>query len=226
MNSRIYLRDDFVDIEVCNTRYFNTCRFIEERDEDFKKGKITIAKVKYIDEKDHVQCILQNGLSAALWFGHSFDVDVKDVKDKIKAMFKPGTVSEARVNAIDYTKHKADLIIRPSVMSSHYDFIPNVEVYSNFFELTDEEKLEYLFDNTRELKPDMKDLRLLDSLAIVNEDGVIIDGNTRDKKDEIKPKKEKVVKVKEKKEKVPKKKIKKEIKETKVDEEKQDEIID
>lgn len=39
MNSRIYLRDDFVDIEVCNTKYFNTCRFIEERDEDFKKGK-------------------------------------------------------------------------------------------------------------------------------------------------------------------------------------------
>jgi hypothetical protein len=121
-------------------------------DEDFKKGKITIAKVKYIDEKDHVQCILQNGLSAALWFGHVFDGDVKDVNDKIKAMFKPGTVFEARVNAIDYTKHKADLIIRPSVMSSHYDFIPNVEVYSNFFELTDEDKKNMSYINAHSQK--------------------------------------------------------------------------
>ena len=67
-------------------------------------------------------------------------------------MFKPGTVFEARVNAIDYTKHKADLIIRPSVMSSHYDFIPNVEVYSNFFELTDEDKKNMSYINAHSQK--------------------------------------------------------------------------
>jgi len=59
-------------------------------------------------------------------------------------------------------------------------------------DLTEDEKLEYLFDNAKDYKPTMSDLRLLDSLAVVNEDGKTIDSENK----EPKKKKEKAVKEK------------------------------
>ena len=118
-------------------------------DENFKEGMITVARVISID-KEHVQCKLQNDLGATVWFEDIFDnssENEKVSKEKVKALFKPGSTFEARIKSIDYKNYKADLMTKPSGMRSHKDYIPNVDAISNFFELTEEDKLNLPYIN-------------------------------------------------------------------------------
>ena len=120
-------------------------------DEHFDKGIITVAKVIRVDQQ-HIQCILQNGLNGTLWFEDTYDEGEKEPNEKIRAIYKPGTVFEARVKEINYNKFKVELIKKPKDMSSHKDYIPNVEKISNFFELTEEDKLNIPYINTHSQK--------------------------------------------------------------------------
>jgi ribosomal protein S1 len=122
-------------------------------DENFQKGMITVAKVLRIDP-EHVQCKLQNDLAAALWFNDILeDSEIeKGSKEKIKALFKPGSAFEARIKNIDYTNYKVDLMTKPSEMRTHKNYIPNVEQLSNFFELTDEDRLNIPYINAHSQK--------------------------------------------------------------------------
>ena len=123
-------------------------------DENFKPGMITVAKVISID-KEHVQCKLQNDLSATVWFEDIYDnspENEKVNKEKVKATFKPGSTFDARIKNIDYQNYKADLMTKPSEMRSHKAYIPNVEEISNFFELTEEDKLNMPYINAHSQK--------------------------------------------------------------------------
>ena len=123
-------------------------------DENFQTGMITVAKVIRIDT-EHVQCKLQNDLAATVWFKDIFEDSENEKgisKDKIKALFKPGSAFEARIKSIDYTNYKADLMTKPSEMRTHKNYIPNVEQLSNFFELTDEDKLNLPYINAHSQK--------------------------------------------------------------------------
>ena len=123
-------------------------------DENFQTGMITVAKVIRIDT-EHVQCKLQNDLAATVWFKDIFEDSENEKgisKDKIKALFKPGSAFEARIKSIDYTNYKADLMTKPSEMRTHKNYIPNVELLSNFFELTDEDKLNLPYINAHSQK--------------------------------------------------------------------------
>ena len=123
-------------------------------DENFQEGMITVAKVIRIDT-EHVQCKLQNDLAATVWFKDIFEDTENEKgisKDKIKALFKPGSAFEARIKSIDFTNYKADLITKPSEMRTHKKYIPNVEELSNFFELTDEDKLNLPYINAHSQK--------------------------------------------------------------------------
>ena len=122
-------------------------------DENFQKGMITIAKVLRIDP-EHVQCKLQNDLAAALWFNDILEdsENEKGRKEKIKALFKPGSAFEARIKNIDYRNYKVDLMTKPSEMRTHKNYIPNVEQLSNFFELTDEDRLNLPYINAHSQK--------------------------------------------------------------------------
>jgi len=123
-------------------------------DENFKEGMITVARVIRIDT-EHVQCKLQNDLVATVWFEDIFDnspENEKINKEKILALFKPGSAFEARIKSIDSTNYKADLMTKPSEMRSHKDYIPNVEEISNFFELTEEDKLNLPYINAHSQK--------------------------------------------------------------------------
>ena len=120
-------------------------------DENFKKGVLTVAKVMRSDNQ-HIHCILQNGLSASLWFQDIYDGAEKEPAEKIKSMFKQGMTFEARVKDIDYNKFKADLTKKPQDMSSHKDYIPNPEKIASFFDFTDEDKLNMPYINAHSQK--------------------------------------------------------------------------
>ena len=123
-------------------------------DENFKEGMITVARVIRIDT-EHVQCKLQNDLVATVWFEDIFDnspENEKINKEKISALFKPGSAFEARIKSIDVNNYKVDLMTKPSEMRSHKDYIPNVEEISNFFELTEEDKLNLPYINAHSQK--------------------------------------------------------------------------
>ena len=123
-------------------------------DDNFQRGMITVAKVISID-KQHVKCMLQNDLFAQLWFNDVFEDSENEkgiTKDKIKMLFKIGSAFEARIKNIDYNNYKVDLMTKPSEMSTHKNYIPNVEQLSNFFELTDEDKLNMAYINAHSKK--------------------------------------------------------------------------
>ena len=72
-------------------------------DENFCKGMIVVATVtRIVDE--HIHCKLQNNLLGILWYKDVVDELEKDSKEKVKELYKPGTVFEARVKNIDYQK--------------------------------------------------------------------------------------------------------------------------
>ena len=120
-------------------------------DENFCKGMIVVATVtRIVDE--HIHCKLQNNLLGILWYKDVVDELEKDSKEKVKELYKPGTVFEARVKSIDYTKFKVDLVNSPKEMSSHKEYIPNVDNLSVFFELTDEDKLNLPYINAHSQK--------------------------------------------------------------------------
>ena len=120
-------------------------------DENFCKGMIVVATVtRIVDE--HIHCKLQNNLLGILWYKDVVDELEKDSKEKVKELYKPGTVFEARVKNIDYQKFKVDLVNNPKEMSSHKEYIPNVDNLSVFFELTDEDKLNLPYINAHSQK--------------------------------------------------------------------------
>ena len=119
-------------------------------DENFNKGIITVAKVTRIDN-EHVQCKLQNGLNGSLWFGDIFDDGEKEPKEKVRAIYKPGTAFEARVKEIDPNKFKVDLLTKPKDMRTHKDYLPT-EGLSEFFDLVDEDKLNMPYINAHSQK--------------------------------------------------------------------------
>ena len=111
-------------------------------DENFQEGMITVAKVIRIDT-EHVQCKLQNDLTATVWFKDIFDdspENEKISKEKVKSLFKPGSAFEARIKSINYNEYKVDLMTKPSEMISHKRYIPNLDKIQSFFELKDEDK--------------------------------------------------------------------------------------
>ena len=122
-------------------------------DENFKKGVITVAKVTRVDQA-HVQCRLQNDLSATVWYKDIFDSDVKEneAKEKMQKLFKPGATFEARVKNIDFNKYKSDLMTKPSEMESHKNYIPNVDELRNFFEYTEDDKKNISYINLHSQK--------------------------------------------------------------------------
>lgn len=123
-------------------------------DENFQVGMITVAKVIRIDT-EHVQCKLQNGLSATVWFKDIFEDSLENEKiskEKVKSLFKPGSAFEARIKSIEYKSYKADLMTKPSEMINHKNYIPDVDKISNFFELTDEDKKNMSYINAHSQK--------------------------------------------------------------------------
>ena len=122
-------------------------------DENFQKGVITVAKVTKVDiEEGHVQCKLQNGLNGSLWIGDMFEDDEKEKKDIIKTRYKLGTVFEARVKEIDTTKFKVDLLTKPNDLRTHQNYIPEIDKLSNFFTMTEEDKLNTSYINAHSQK--------------------------------------------------------------------------
>ena len=134
-------------IELNSTQIF----YLLIGDENFIKGVITAATVMRV-EQDHILCKLQNGLIGSLWSQDIFDDGEKNNKEKIKEIFKPGTVFEARVKEIDFAKFKVDLIKKPKDMRDHKEYIPNVDKFSNFFELLDEDRLNMPYINAHSQK--------------------------------------------------------------------------
>ena len=122
-------------------------------DENFKKGVITVAKVTRVDQA-HVQCRLQNDLSATVWYKDIFDSDVKEseAKEKMQSLFKPGATFEARVKSIDFNNYKTDLMTKPSEMESHKNYIPNVDDIRDFFEYTEDDKKNISYINLHSQK--------------------------------------------------------------------------
>ena len=123
-------------------------------DDNFQEGAITVAKVIRIDA-EHVQCKLQNDLTATVWFKDIFDdlpENEKLVKEKVKSLYKPGSVFEARIKTIDYNTYKVDLVTKPSEMISHKRYIPNLDKIQNFFELKDEDKKNIPYINAHSQK--------------------------------------------------------------------------
>ena len=53
---------------------------------------------------------------------------------------------------IDFAKFKVDLIKKPKDMRDHKEYIPNVDKFSNFFELLDEDRLNMPYINAHSQK--------------------------------------------------------------------------
>ena len=124
-------------------------------DEGFKIGTITVAKVTHINpDTGHVYCKLQNGLTATLWSKDIFDdtKDEDDANERMKALFKPGTVFEAKVKNIEPSKFKIDLVKNPKNMMNNLDSYINLDSLSNFFEIKDEDKLNMQYVNSHSQK--------------------------------------------------------------------------
>ena len=119
-------------------------------DDNFRIGMITVAKVTRIDS-EHIICKLQNGLDGSVWYHDIFEDGEKDPKEKMKALFKPGTPFQAKIKAIDPNKFKIDLSMKPNEMRTFKEQTP-VEGISEFFEITEEDTLNMPYINAHSQK--------------------------------------------------------------------------
>lgn len=93
----------------------------------------------------------------------------------LSPLFVLGTISSITLLNDDVVKDTLTDVVSVTNVKFH---LPN----KNIDDLTVEEKLAYIFDKSDDLKPNIKDLRILDSLDIVDNDGNYISSDS--KKDE------------------------------------------